>query len=679
MDLSFIVSSALQICLGAGFLSIFYGLYLSFVILRNPRGDDKMNSIADAISQGANAFMRKQYLVISVIGLIILAGLYLVFGSYTAIGFAIGAVLSSVAGIFGMSIAVRSNIRTAEAAKSGLSKAFGMAFKGGAVTGLMVCGLALISVAGFYLFLSSQDSTPNLQPLVALGFGGSLISVFARLGGGIFTKSADVGTDMVGKIEKGIPEDDPRNPGVIADLVGDNVGDDAGMAADLFETYVITAVAAMILGDLAFRGNQTVLLYPLLIGAISIVTSIIGTWFVRVQGKKIMAALYQGLIVSAVLALAGFYLLTNLLFPNGLGGISPLAIFLSSVIGLVITIGLVIITEFYTSKKFSPVRTIAQASNTGSGTNVIAGLAVSMKSTLAPILLISAGILIAYQLAGLYGIAIAAMSMLSLTGIIVAIDAFGPITDNAGGIVEMSGLPEKVRNVTDPLDAVGNTTKAVTKAYAIGSAGLAALVLFASYTEELVRLGGGITAASFTLSDPRVIVGLFIGGALPYFFGALAMEAVGIASSAVVDEVRRQFREIKGIMTGKAKPQYAKAVDIVTTAALKQMIVPALIPVVTPILVGFLLGPKALGGMLIGAIVTGLFVGISMTTGGAAWDNTKKYIEEGKFGGKGSFAHQAAVTGDTVGDPYKDTAGPAINPMIKVLNIVALLIASFLI
>ncbi len=679
MDLSFILNNALKLCLGAGLLSILYGAYLSIVILRNPRGDEKMNAIADAISQGANAYMRKQYLVIAVIGVLMLAGLYFIFGSYTAIGFAIGAVFSSVAGIFGMAIAVRSNIRTAEAAKKGLTEAFGMAFKGGAVTGLMVCGLALISVAGFYLFLSSQDSTPNLQPLIALGFGGSLISVFARLGGGIFTKSADVGTDMVGKIEKGIPEDDPRNPGVIADLVGDNVGDDAGMAADLFETYVITAVAAMILGDLAFRGNQTVLLYPLLIGAISIVTCIVGTWFVRVRGKAIMAALYQGLIVSALLALAGFYFLTNLLFPNGLGDVSAMSLFISSIVGLVITIGLVAITEYYTSKKFSPVRTIAEASNTGSGTNVIAGLAISMKSTLLPILLISAGTLVAYELAGLYGIAIAAMSMLSLTGIVVAIDAFGPITDNAGGIVEMSGLPEKVRNVTDPLDAVGNTTKAVTKAYAIGSAGLAALVLFASYTEELVHLGGDITAASFTLSDPRVIIGLFIGGALPYFFGALAMEAVGKASVAVVDEVRRQFREIKGIMTGKAKPEYAKAVDIVTTAAIKQMIVPALIPVVAPILVGFLLGPKALGGLLIGSIVTGLFVGISMTTGGAAWDNTKKYIEEGKFGGKGSFAHAAAVTGDTVGDPYKDTAGPAINPMIKVLNIVALLIASFLV
>ncbi|KKQ34944.1 MAG: K(+)-insensitive pyrophosphate-energized proton pump, partial [Microgenomates group bacterium GW2011_GWA2_37_6] len=648
-------------------------------ILQNPRGDEKMNAISDAISQGASAFLKRQYAVVSLIGLIILAVLYLVFGLYTALGFAIGAIFSAVAGIVGMSIAVRSNIRTAQAAKTGLSQAFSMAFNGGAVTGFMVCGLAIISVAGFYLFLNAQDSTPNLTPLIALGFGGSLISVFARLGGGIYTKSADVGTDMVGKIEKGIPEDDPRNPGVIADLVGDNVGDDAGMAADLFETYVITAVAAMILGNLAFRGNNSVLIYPLLIGAISIITSIIGTWFVKVRGKSIMQALYQGLVVASVLALGGFYLLTTLVFPNGIGKITTNELFYSSVIGLVITIGMVAITEYFTSKKFNPVKAIANASTTGHGTNIIAGLAVSMKSTLAPILLISGGILLAFELAGLYGIAIAAMSMLSLTGIIVAIDAFGSITDNAGGIVEMSGLPEKVRNVTDPLDAVGNTTKAVTKAYAIGSAGLAALVLFASYTEELSRLGGNITQSYFSLSDPKVIIGLFIGGALPYFFGALAMEAVGKASSAVVDEVRRQFKEIKGIMSGKAKPEYAKAVDIVTKAAIRQMIIPALIPVIAPIAVGFLLGPKALGGLLIGSIITGLFVAISMTTGGAAWDNTKKYIEEGHLGGKGSFAHQAAVTGDTVGDPYKDTAGPAINPMIKVLNIVALLIASFLV
>ncbi|MBI2621554.1 MAG: sodium-translocating pyrophosphatase [Candidatus Levybacteria bacterium] len=678
MDLSFILNNALQICLGVGILSIIYAIFLSALILKSPRGDSAMNEIADAISQGASAFLRTQYTVVLVIGAVIAAILYFVFGSFTTIGFGIGAIFSAIAGIVGMVVAVRSNIRTAQAAKSGLAPAFNMAFRGGAVTGLMVVGLAIISVSGFYFFLQSQDATPNLQPLIALGFGGSLISVFARLGGGIYTKSADVGTDMVGKIEKGIPEDDPRNPGVIADLVGDNVGDDAGMAADLFETYVITAVAAMLLGDLTFKGNQTVLVYPLLIGAISILTSIVGTWFVRVRGKSIMSALYQGLTISALLSLGGFFALTNFLFPQGLGNISSLSLFYSSIIGLIITIGMVSITEYFTSKKFNPVKTIANASTTGHGTNIIAGLAVSMKSTLAPILLISAGTLLAHQFAGLYGVAIAAMSMLSLTGIIVAIDAFGPITDNAGGIVEMTGLPQKVRQVTDPLDAVGNTTKAVTKAYAIGSAGLAALVLFASYTQELTRLSGAL-AQVFSLSDPRVIVGLFIGGALPYFFGALAMEAVGKASGAVVDEVRRQFRQIKGITEGSEKPEYAKAVDIVTRAAIRQMIVPALIPVVAPILVGFLLGPKALGGLLIGSIITGLFVAISMTTGGAAWDNTKKYIEEGKLGGKGSFAHQAAVTGDTVGDPYKDTAGPAINPMIKVLNIVALLIASFIV
>ncbi|RJQ36556.1 sodium-translocating pyrophosphatase [Candidatus Microgenomates bacterium] len=680
MDLSFLSSNAVSIAMGAGLLSIIYGLFLAAKVLSKPRGDKKMNDIADAIQEGATAYMKRQYKVVAIIGVIILAILFYAYNLQTAIGFGVGAIFSTIAGVIGMNIAVRSNIRTAQAAKSGLSQAFSLAFEGGAVTGLMVAGLALLSVSGLYFYLAKMGQAVDLQPLIALGFGGSLISVFARLGGGIFTKSADVGTDMVGKIEKGIPEDDPRNPGVIADLVGDNVGDDAGMAADLFETYVITAVAAIILGQLTFAGNQAIIFYPLLIGAISIVASIIGTWFVRVRGNGIMTALYQGLGVAAILAIIGFYFLTINLFPNGLANISSMNLFYTSLIGVFVTLGMVLITEIYTSKKFSAVRTIANASSTGHGTNIIAGLAISMKSTLAPILLISAGILIANNMAGLYGIAIAAMSMLSLTGIIVAIDAFGPITDNAGGIAEMAGLDEKVRNITDPLDAVGNTTKAVTKAYAIGSAGLAALVLFASYIQELEKstraVAGGL---SFSLSDPSVIVGLFIGGALPYFFAALAMEAVGKASMAVVNEVRRQFREIKGIMTGKEKPEYGKAVDIVTSAAIREMIVPTLIPVLAPIVVGFTLGPKALGGMLVGCIITGLFVAISMTTGGAAWDNAKKYIEEGNLGGKGSFAHQAAVTGDTVGDPYKDTAGPAINPMIKVINIVALLIASFII
>ena len=674
MNLSFLLQNGLILSVGAGILSIIYALFLSARVLSNPRGNSSMNEVSDAVAQGASAFLKRQYSVVAVIGVVIAAVLFYAFDTLTAVGFVIGAVFSALAGVIGMAIAVRSNIRCAQASTKGLSQAFSLAFQGGAVTGFMVAGLALLSVAGFYWFLSSNNSANmDLRPLIALGFGGSLISVFARLGGGIFTKSADVGTDMVGKIEKGIPEDDIRNPGVIADLVGDNVGDDAGMAADLFETYVITAIAAIILGSLLYPGNISVIFYPLLIGAISIVTSIIGTWFVRVRGGGIMAALYQGLIVSCLLALAGFYFLTNSFFETSFGGITGADLFYCTAIGLLITLGLVGITEYFTSKKFGPVKTIARASETGSGTNVIAGLAVSMKATLAPILLLSGGILASFSLAGLYGVAISAVAMLSLTGIIVAIDAFGPITDNAGGIVEMAKLPEKVRNVTDPLDAVGNTTKAVTKAYAIGSAGLAALVLFASFTQELT---GGIV---FALSDPYVVVGLFIGGALPYFFGALAMEAVGKASYSVVIEVRRQFKEIKGIMEGKAKPEYGRAVDIVTKAALREMIVPALIPVLAPIAVGFILGPKALGGLLMGSIITGLFVAISMTTGGAAWDNTKKYIEEGNLGGKGSFAHASAVTGDTVGDPYKDTAGPAINPMIKVLNIVALLIASFII
>ena len=670
MNLSFILDNALVTGVVAGFISIGYSIYLILNVLSKPKGDKKMNDIADAISEGAHAYMKRQYKVVGIIGFVIFVLLFFAFNPITAIGFLVGAIFSAIAGIIGMIIAVKSNVRTTQAAKTGLSSAFSLAFRSGAVTGLMVAGLALLSICGFYLILNRIGVT-SLQPLIALGFGGSLISVFARLGGGIFTKAADVGTDMVGKIEKGIPEDDPRNPGVIADLVGDNVGDDAGMAADLFETYVITTVAAMILGSLTFKGNPAVLYYPLIIGAVSIISSIIAVQFVKLKEKSIMSALYKGLGIAMTVSLVGFYFFTKSIFPEGLNGISSNNLFYASIIGLIITLGLVIITEYYTSKKFTPVKIIANASTTGHGTNVIAGLANSMKSTLLPILLIAGGILISFNLAGLYGIAIAGVSMLSLTGIIVAIDAFGPITDNAGGIAEMAGLDKKVRDITDPLDAVGNTTKAVTKAYAIGSAGLAALVLFASYTQE-----SHIT--SFSLSDPSVIVGLFIGGALPYFFGALAMEAVGKTAVAVVNEVRRQFKEIKGIMTGKAKPEYAKAVDIVAAAAIKQMIVPALIPVVTPILVGFILGPVALGGLLVGSIITGLFVAISMTTGGAAWDNTKKYIEEGNLGGKGSFAHQAAVTGDTVGDPYKDTAGPAINPMIKVLNIVALLIASFL-
>jgi K(+)-stimulated pyrophosphate-energized sodium pump len=684
--LTTLFSNPILTAIFASLLSIAYGIFLTTRVLKEPKGDKKMNEISDAITEGATAYMKKQYNVIAVIGFLIFAILFYFYGWVTAAGFAVGAILSSIAGIVGMSVAVSSNIRTAQAAKKGLSEAFSLAFSGGAVTGLMVAGLALLAVSGFYYVLTTVTKTqaPDLQPLIALGFGGSLISVFARLGGGIYTKSADVGTDMVGKIEKGIPEDDPRNPGVIADLVGDNVGDDAGMAADLFETYVITAVAAMILGQLTFPGNHTVLTFPLLIGAISIVTSIIGTWFVKVSGKGIMRALYQGLIVAAVLALAGFYVLTSNLFTSPLQAagmtINAMGLFYSLIVGLVVTMGMVIITEYYTSKSFGPVKGVAKASTTGHGTNIIAGLALSMKSTMAPILLIAGGILVSYNVAGLYGVAIAAMSMLSLTGIIVAIDAFGPITDNAGGIAEMAGLDQKVRDVTDPLDAVGNTTKAVTKAYAIGSAALAALVLFASYTQELLKTPRGAElVGTFSLSDHSVVIGLFIGGALPYFFGALAMEAVGKASSAIVDEVRRQFREIKGIMTGKAKPEYGKAVSIVTSAAIKEMIVPTLIPVLAPVIVGFGLGPKALGGMLLGSIITGVFVAISMTTGGAAWDNTKKYIEEGAYGGKGGFAHQSAVTGDTVGDPYKDTAGPAINPMIKVLNIVALMIAPFII
>lgn len=645
--------------------SLGYGFYLIATILKLPTGTDKMREIASAIQEGAAAYLLRQYLVVGIVAIIISSLIYQVLGFNSAIGFIIGAVASALAGLIGMSVAVRSNIRCAEAGNLGLKQAFDVAYKGGAVTGFLVVGLALAAVYGFYQY------TGDIKALISLGFGGSLISVFARLGGGIYTKGADVGTDMVGKVEAGIPEDDPRNPGVIADLVGDNVGDDAGMAADVFETYVVTIIAAILLGGLVFPGSQAIINYPFAIMSVAVFASIIGSLFVRVSGKRIMGALYQGLIVTTILSALLFYPITMGLMGNN-GIFSTMNLFVSSLVGLVVTAGMVIITEFYTGTKYSPVKHLANASKTGHGTNVIAGLALSMQSTFAPILLICAAILVAYSMAGLYGVALAALSMLSLSGIVVAIDAFGPITDNAGGIAEMANMSEKVRKVTDPLDAVGNTTKAVTKGYAIASAGLAALVLFSAYTQEL---GEG---AQFLLSDPRVLVGLFIGGALPYLFAAFAMEAVGKAAAAVVEEVRHQFKKIKGIMDGSAKPDYARCVAIVTASAQKQMIIPALIPLVVPILVGLLLGKLALGGMLIGTIVTGLFVALSMTTGGAAWDNAKKYIEAGNLGGKGSLAHQAAVTGDTVGDPYKDTAGPAINPMIKVANIVALLLVPFL-